>query len=77
MAIKKITKKQRAILSKYEQNLRTALYSNYVRAMSVKTIDEVKEVYEQITGVPYKMTYNCGACVLDLMKRTAAYYFNK
>lgn len=73
--IKKLTKKQRAALAPYERNMHTALYSNFTRAMSVRAIDTVKEVYEQIIGRPYKMNYNCSSCLIDLMKRVGKYYF--
>lgn len=73
---KKLTKKQKAALAKYEQNLRTATQSNFTRAMSQTAVQEVKQVYEQLTGQPYRMNKNCSACVLDLLKRTARLYFN-
>ena len=75
--MKKITKKQRATLKKYELNMQTALYSNYVRAMSAKAVDEVRVVYEEIIGKPYRVTNTCGACVLDLLKRVGQIYFTK
>lgn len=75
--MKKITKKQKAVLAKYELNMQTALYSNYVRAMSAKAVEEVRAIYEDLIGQPFRVTSNCGACVLDLLKRVGQIYFSK
>ena len=67
----------RKILSKYEQNLRTALYSDYSRNMPRASIQEIEKVVFDETNKAQAINYNCSHCIMKLLKEAAKLYFNE
>ena len=65
------------ILSKYEQNLRTALYSDYSRNMPRIALEEIEKVVFDETGTSPNTNYNCSYCVMRLLKTAAKIYFKE
>lgn len=62
-------------LRKYEQYLYSAQYANYIRAITIKDLEEIISVGDEI-GIHY--TYNhCPKCVLDFIKKMARPYFEQ
>lgn len=62
-------------LRKYDRFLRTAHYANYITGMSLNTANELKAIYEKITGKPFPKNMSCTRCKLDLCKRLGNLYF--
>lgn len=65
------------ILSKYEQNLRTALYSDYSRNMPKASLEEIEKVVFDETENTLNTNYNCSHCIMKLLKEAAKLYFNE
>lgn len=63
------------ILSKYEQNLRTAYYSDYSRNMPRIAIEEIEKVVYDELGTSQTLNYNCSYCILKLLKQAGKIYF--
>ena len=71
----KLTQEEIAILSKWEMSLRTAVRSKYLRHVGRTAIETMVPIYERATGYRIRVNSNCGACVLDFLKRMGAVYF--
>ena len=65
------------ILSKYEQNLKTALYSDYSRNMPRAALQEIEKVVYDETGKAMNTNYNCSYCIMKLLKEAAKLYFKE
>ena len=65
------------ILSKYEQNLKTAFYSDYSRNMPRASLEEIEKVVFDETGKSLNTNYNCSHCIMKLLKEAAKLYFNE
>ena len=65
------------LLSKYEQNLKTALYSDYSRNMPRASLVEIEKVVFDETGKSLNTNYNCSHCIMKLLKEAAKLYFNE
>lgn len=48
--MRKLTKQEIAFLNNYSDYFRTAVYSQYSRAVSGDEFDALKQLYEDITG---------------------------
>ena len=63
-------------LKKYENNFKTALYSDYSRNMMRTDLEKIVGIYEKKLGHTYSMNYSCGACQLKLLKLVGKIYFD-
>ena len=68
---------QFAELSKFEENLRTALStpSGWTRRISIPDQRRIKAIYTEATGERIPYTIGCGHCVLNLLKKAGKLYF--
>lgn len=62
-------------LKKYERYLTTAHYANYITGIGTKTANDMKALYEKITGHEFPMNATCGKCRLELCKKLGSLYF--
>ena len=73
--MKQLTKGQMAVLATYEENLRTAVSANYVRAMRKTDVAILEDLHNDYTGGSRHFNANCQACVLELCKDLGRLYF--
>ena len=65
-------------LSKYEDRMYTAVYSNYVRNIGSRELTDLISTYNDITGNHLILSNpSCGACVLRVFRTIGKYYFNE
>lgn len=64
-------------LKEYEEQMRTALYSDYAVGLSIAGAKRIFTLYEKITGVKPMGTTSCGQCQLDILKRLGALYYGE
>ena len=70
--MKNLSTEELNLLSKYEKQFRTAVYSRYLRAMPVSFYDDfIKIAKEQ--GV--RVNLNCGECMLNAVSTIGRLYF--
>lgn len=67
--MEKLTKEEFEYLSKYEDRLKTAVGSNFVRAIPSGVVHKMREIYSRLIGKTYSMNENCGGCILTLCKK--------
>jgi len=74
----KFTPEQMQILSQWEQNMRTAIQSNYLRNVGRAAVKTISDIRARQLGV--KEVYvndSCASCILDLLQRVGKDYFEQ
>ena len=71
-----ITKDNKSILYKYEAMFNTAIKSNYVCGSTSHGFNELKQIYQEITGDMTNISMGCSHCVLQLYKTLGNIYFD-
>ena len=65
-------------LSKYEDRMYTAVFSDYVRNIGSRELNELISTYNEITGNHLTISNpSCGACVLRVFRTIGKYYFDQ
>ena len=65
-------------LSKFEDRFYCAVYSDYVRNISSRELNELISTYNEITGNHLTISNpSCGACVLRVFRTIGKYYFDQ
>ena len=65
-------------LSKYEDRMYTAVFSDYVRNCSSRELNELISTYNEITNNHLTISNpSCGACVLRVFRTIGKYYFDQ
>ena len=74
----KFTAEDMQTLSQWEENMRTAIQSRYLRNVGRAAVQAIVEVWARKLGVA-KIAVNdsCPACVLDLLQRVGNAYFEQ
>lgn len=70
-----MTDEQFNILSKWEDNFRTAMNSKWARHPGTSALLQIHQIYSQITGTNYRLNTTCQACVLTELQRVGKLYF--
>ena len=66
------------VLSKYEDRFYCAVYSDYVRNVGSKELNELISTYNEITNNHLTIANpSCGACVLRVFRTIGKYYFDQ
>ena len=73
----KFSKEQMAVLAKYEDRLGTAYRAQWCRAMQKQDYETVYDLWKTVSGEALEHNANYGSCVLHLMSRVGAAYFNQ
>ncbi len=71
----KLTQEEFAAVAVYEQQIQTAVRSNYLRNVGRSGLAVLVPIYERATASKLSVNGNCAACILDLLKRIGAIYF--
>ena len=65
-------------LSKYEDRMYTAVYSDYVRNCSSRELNELISTYNEITNNHLTISNpSCAVCVLRVFRTIGKYYFEE
>ena len=65
-------------LSKFEDRMYTAVFSNYVRNIGSRELTDLISTYNEITGNHLTISNpSCGACVLRVFRTIGKYYFDQ
>lgn len=70
----KLTQEDIKILSKYENNFRTAINANYTRNIPTKELEVLAEIYNRVSGNTSKICLNCSTQVLALVTKLGKLY---
>lgn len=70
------TDAQREMLKPYEQNFKTAVFSDYARRVGgPEAAYEIGRIYREATGVSLPVYPSCQDCMLRLLKQVGKAYF--
>ena len=65
-------------LSKYEDRMYTAVYSDYVRNIGSRELTDLISTYNEITGNHLTISNpSCSVCVLRVFRTIGKYYFDE
>ena len=71
----KLTQEELDKLAPYEQNMRTAVRSKYLRNVGRSGLAVMIPIYERATGYRIHVNDTCGTCILDFLQRLGRIYF--
>ena len=71
-----MTKAELKYLSEFEQNFKTAIYSNYTRNIVKSKLEKMLEIYVKETGRDYNLCTHCSSSILSFLKLIGKVYFD-
>ena len=72
------TMKTYKVLSKFEDRFYTAVFSDYIRNIGSKELNELISTYNEITNNHLTISNpSCSACVLRVFRTIGKYYFDQ
>lgn len=72
----RLTKEEMTALSRYERELLCAK-ENYLRSAGKAGQTLMRDIYQRVTGEPFRAVDVCGQCEFDLMKIMSGWYFEQ
>ena len=72
---KKFTEKQMAFLATQERDMRTAVESNWSRYPGQANIEQMRKIWEDLTGQTREIRLSCSSCILNLVRDMGILYF--
>lgn len=72
---KKFTEKQMAFLATQERDMRTAVESNWSRYPGQANIEQMRKIWEEMTGQTREIRLSCSSCILNLVRDMGILYF--
>ena len=72
---KKFTEKQMAFLATQERDMRTAVESNWSRYPGQANIEQMRKIWEELTGQTREIRLSCSSCILNLVRDMGVLYF--
>ena len=73
--MEKLTQEEYDFLKEYEDRLNSATTANYTRAVPSGIVHKMREIYSRLIGKYYSMNESCGSCILSLLKKLYAPYY--
>ena len=71
-----LTENEIDILKKYEDRMRTAVYSDYARNIISTDLERLRLIYNKALSVDYKLNKTCASCQLTFLKKLGEWWFN-
>lgn len=71
-----LTAAQMAALAPYEENMRTAVKSDYTRGLGANGARLMGRILSEVTGGPSYVNLSCPVCVLNTARRVGKLYFD-
>lgn len=72
--MKRLTKEQFEIVSRYEKDLSSAYYSHTVIGMNSRDLNILNDIYVSLGFT--KQNINCGVCVISMLSTIARFYYD-
>lgn len=73
--MKALTKKDFQKIRYQEFMFDSAYHHDYMHAPSIRDMDMVFDIYDEITGTRHSRNYSCSHCQLQLYRLMAPHYF--
>lgn len=71
----KFTNKQMAVLSKFEDRMRTAVRSQWASPVSATELQRIVDILNDVTGSNRRANANCASCILEVLTDAGRIYF--
>lgn len=71
-----LTNEEIIALAKYEDHLRKAVESDFMRNPGREAIRLMDAIYNRATGVALRSDPTCGVCIMKVLKRVGQLYFD-
>ena len=63
------------IIKKYEDRLRTAVFSGYSRGVISPDLERLRLIYNKVKGIDYSLNKSCAACQLTFLTAFGRWWF--
>ena len=67
--MEKFTNDEIKFLEQFEDNFTRALDADYVRGAALSDLEQMRTIWERVTGKSYHLNTSCGNCVLAFFKQ--------
>lgn len=67
--MEKLNEQEFNFLKQYEDRLKSASNSAYIKSMPSAAVHTMREIYSRLIGQTYSMNENCGGCILTLCRK--------
>lgn len=64
-------------LKKFEAEMITAVFADYVRNLPTADLMEMDRIYTEETGKNLRTNYGCSSCILKLLRQCGRLYFTE
>lgn len=71
-----LTENEIDILKKYEDRMRTALFSDYSRNIISPDLERLRLIYNKVKSVDYRLNKSCASCQLTFLKKLGEWWFD-
>ena len=72
--MEKFTNDEIKFLEQFEDNFTRALDADYVRGAALSDLEQMRTIWERVTGKSYHLNTSCGSCVLTFFKQIGGEY---
>lgn len=72
--MEKLNEQEFNFLKQYEDRLKSASNSAYIKSMPSAAVHTMREIYSRLIGQTYSMNENCGGCILTLCRKLKPIY---
>ena len=73
--MEKLTEEEFKFLEQFEDRINSAHISAYAKTMNSSVVHRMREIYSRLIGKWHQMNENCGSCVLTLLRKLYAPYY--
>ena len=63
------------IIEKYEDRMRTAVFSGYSRGVIISDLEKLRQIYNKVKGIDYNLNKTCASCQLTFLKLLGRWWF--
>lgn len=72
----KLTESEINMLKKYEDRMRTAVYSDYSRNIISSDLESLRNIYNKTHNTDYRLNKTCSVCQLNFLRLLGKWYFD-
>lgn len=63
------------VIEKYEDRMRTAVFSGYSRGVISSDLERLRLIYNKVKGIDYSLNKSCAACQLTFLTAFGRWWF--
>ena len=67
--MEKFTNDEIKFLEQFEDNFTRAIDADYVRGAALSDLEQMRKIWERVTGKDYHLNTSCGNCILEFFKQ--------